>query len=244
MTTIDDTVWQGADVAQRYLSGVRGAIPLAQAQLDTMLRLVGWSRPSATTILDLGCGDGVLGSAVGAAYPNAQVVFADFSEPMLAAARKRAISHPNTVFVTVDYGDSQWQQALPQASFDIIVSGFSIHHQPDARKHALYGELFNLLAPGGVFVNIEHVASASRLGEQLFDEAFLDAMVTYQRSLGSRASRDEISAEYLNREDKAANILAPVEVQCRWLREIGFVDVDCYFKYLELAVFAGFKPVA
>ena len=38
------------------------------------------------------------------------------------------------------------------------------------------------------------------------------------------------------------NILAPVGDQCDWLREIGFEDVDCYFKIFELAVFGGRKP--
>jgi hypothetical protein len=46
----------------------------------------------------------------------------------------------------------------------------------------------------------------------------------------------------VHRPDKAANILAPVEAQCDWLREIGYEDVDCYFKVLELAVFGGRRP--
>ncbi len=33
-----------------------------------------------------------------------------------------------------------------------------------------------------------------------------------------------------------------IRSQCDWLREIGFIHVDCYLKYFELAVFAGIKP--
>ena len=44
------------------------------------------------------------------------------------------------------------------------------------------------------------------------------------------------TAEEVNR---AANILASVEDQCRWLREIGFVEVDCFWNYFELAIFGG-----
>ena len=39
--------------------------------------------------------------------------------------------------------------------------------------------------------------------------------------------------------DRHDNILAPVEEQCRWLRRIGFTDVDCFFKAFELAIFGG-----
>ncbi len=37
------------------------------------------------------------------------------------------------------------------------------------------------------------------------------------------------------------NILALVEDQCDWLREIGFSDVDCFFKLFEVAIFGGRK---
>jgi hypothetical protein len=40
---------------------------------------------------------------------------------------------------------------------------------------------------------------------------------------------------------KRENILAPVEEQCRWLRLIGFADVDCFLKVFELALFGGRK---
>lgn len=55
-------------------------------------------------------------------------------------------------------------------------------------------------------------------------------------------SRSEVAETYYYRPDKAAKILTPVELQCQWLREIGFADVDCYLKILELAVFGGRRP--
>ena len=47
--------------------------------------------------------------------------------------------------------------------------------------------------------------------------------------------------EYVRRPDRVENIVTLVEEQCAWLREIGYQDVDCYFKLLELAVFGGRK---
>lgn len=37
------------------------------------------------------------------------------------------------------------------------------------------------------------------------------------------------------------NRLERVDVQLNWLEEIGFNHVDCYFKWMELAVFGGVK---
>ncbi len=41
-------------------------------------------------------------------------------------------------------------------------------------------------------------------------------------------------------EDKSNKLLS-METQLKWLGEIGFVDVVCYWKWLEMAFFIGYK---
>ncbi len=244
-----DTAWQATGLANTYLDGVRGAIPLASVQLDILVRLAIAAQPAANSLLDLGCGDGILGHALLDAYGGnvATTVFADFSPRMLEAARSRLSNHDG-LFLEIDYAQPDWvkliENTLPATtnSFDVIVSGFSIHHQPDERKREIYAEIYNLLSPGGLFLNLEHVASASRWVEEQFEDYFIDAL--YHHHAPSGKTRDELAAEYYHRPDKSANILAPVELQCHWLREIGFENVDCYFKAFELALFGGIKPTA
>jgi SAM-dependent methyltransferase len=123
-----------------------------------------------------------------------------------------------------------------------VVSGYAIHHLPDPRKRQLYGEIFDLLKPGGLFANTEHVSSPTEWIEGISDGLFIDSFHTHHSRRGSGMSREQVAEEFLNRPDKAANILAPVELQCEWLRECGFEDVDCYFKIFELAIFGGRRP--
>ncbi len=234
------SVWNSARLAEMFLSGVRGAIPLANEQIGVMLRLLGGTGITMRRVLDLGSGDGILAAAIGEAYPRCELVLLDFNETMLDAARSRFAQRAATVqYLLKDYGEKDWPASV-EPPFDAIVSGFSIHHQPDDRKREIYGEIFGLLSPSGIFVNVEHVSSPTEWVRRLNDEHFLDSLQRWQPGV----ERQAVAEKYYFRPDKKANILAPVELQCEWLREIGYTDVDCHLKIFELAVFAGRKPRA
>jgi tRNA (cmo5U34)-methyltransferase len=234
-------VWQKTSVARTYLEGVRGAIPLAIEQIDCILRLIRLTRSKVEIFLDLGCGNGILGKSIQQQYPEAKAVFLDISETMLEAAKDDR-DEENTVFIQADFGKKKWVDVVgDRAPFDVIVSGFSIHHQSDDRKLEIYREIYQLLKPNGMFLNLEHIASLSPLGEKAFDELFVDSLYSYHQQQGGNKSREEVDREYYSRSDKTANILAPVDLQCQWLREIGFQDVDCFLKLFEIALFGGIK---
>ena len=158
-------------------------------------------------VLDLGTGDGKLMAMIGA--PGMAL---DFSPTMLEAARQRF--HAEDVEVV----EHNLNAPLPElGTFDVVVSAFAIHHCPHERKQALYAEVFDVLEPGGAFVNLEHVSSPTpELHEQFL--RLIDAP------------------------EDPSNKLLDVETQLRWLREIGFVQVDCHWKWRELALLAGVKP--
>jgi tRNA (cmo5U34)-methyltransferase len=241
---VTDTVWKLPAIVNRFLS-YRSAIPLAQEQLGIMMSILKTREQPIENFLDLGCGDGILGAAVLGEYPSAHGVLADFSEPMLEQAREGLKEYAGQLaFENLDYGDKAWVNRIsPKGPFDAIVSGYSIHHQPDVRKREVYAEIFSLLKPGGWFVNVEHVSSASQLNVDLFENHYVSARYAIEKQNGGTRTFEEIAEEYKNRPDKAANILAPVELQCDWLREIGYEEVDCYMRIYELAVFGGRKPM-
>jgi tRNA (cmo5U34)-methyltransferase len=240
---ITDEVWKLPAIVNRFLS-YRAAIPLAQEQIGVMMSILK-SRPQPVEkFIDLGCGDGILGAAILGEFPSSRGVLVDFSEPMLQQAREQLKEYSNQLtFLSLDYGNPAWTNSVQaRGPFDAIVSGYSIHHQPDARKRQIYEEIFSLLMPGGWFINIEHVSSEAQLNIDLFEHHYVSARYAMEQRDGGTRTIDQLAEEYKNRPDKAANILAPTELQCDWLRKIGYEEVDCYFRIYELAVFGGRRP--
>ncbi len=239
------SAWKKHENADSYLDGVRAAIPLIADQIALLHRIVDTTLGSVNTLLDLGCGDGALAESVLARHAGAKAVLVDFSGPMLVRAKERFDgSGMDVTLVAADLSEPSWTEALPVAQdYDLVISGFAIHHLEDSGKRELFQEIFSLLRPGGLFLNFEHVAPASSLIRELFDDLFIDNLFAYAQMTGSATTRSDVAATYHAREDQHDNILAPVESQCQWLRKVGFVDVDCYFKILELATYGGRKPV-
>jgi tRNA (cmo5U34)-methyltransferase len=235
-------VWQEEELAKHYLEGIRGGIPLAAEQLDVLLRIIHKASPKIERLLDLGCGDGILGRTIMAAHPESQCVFVDFSEHMIEEAKKKAKSDRSTFFVQ-DFGEQNWIHSLQKdAPFDLVLSGLAIHHQPDEKKRAIYRDIFDLLKPGGLFLHLEHVSSRSNWAKEVFEEYFVDSLWKHHQRQGGSKSRDAVAEEFRNNPGHASNILSPLNLQCQWLEEIGFVDVDCFFKLFEMTVFGGRKP--
>ncbi|MCB9202967.1 MAG: class I SAM-dependent methyltransferase [Flavobacteriales bacterium] len=237
MKKIDDKIWQNQQVSENFLEGIRAAIPLANTHLDFIRRLINEFSPNPKNILDLGCGDGVLGNYIQSLFPDCHIVYQDFSETMMKNAKKK--TNGKGTYILSDYSNTNWLKDLDENNnFDLIITGFSIHHQEDERKKTLYKELYNLLNTKGLFLNLEHVASKTERGEKLFWNYFKESIIEYHKPT---MTKEEVEEKYFNAKDSQANILSDVFLQMKWLEDIGFREVDCYFKTFELALFGGIK---
>jgi ubiquinone/menaquinone biosynthesis C-methylase UbiE len=238
---MEANVWKRRDVAAAFLEGRVLLIPDRERQLDVLLRILRLGVRPPRRVLDLGCGDAIILATVLEAFPEAKGIALDFSPPMLEQARTRlARFGDRATTVEADLSSPAWRTAAA-GDFDAVVSGFAIHHLPHERKRALYAEIYALLLPCGVFLNLEHVASLTLWGEELFNDAMAEHLYLQRRERGDDVTLEGVRRDYEERADRAANILALVEEQCRWLREIGFREVDCFWKYFELAIFGGVR---
>ena len=215
-TTNPVNLWTSAEHARDYL-GRADQISHRTEGEAALLECV----PAGTRrVLDLGTGDGRLLALVREemtrrGHAETEAVAVDFSPAMLEAVRKRFAGDSSVNIV-----EHNMDSPLPSlGNFDAVISSFAIHHLVHERKRALYAEVFSLLNPGGVFCNLEHVASPS----QRLHEEFLTR-------IGFTVETEDPS-----------NKLLDLETQLGWLREIGFADVDCLWKWRELALITGVR---
>jgi cyclopropane fatty-acyl-phospholipid synthase-like methyltransferase len=116
---------------------------------------------------------------------------------------------------------SRSRAPLPaRGTFDLVVSGFAVHHLAHERKRQLFGEILAILRPGGVFANLEVVQCATR---ELHEE--------FNRRIGRPGGDPE-------------DVLTEVEPQLRWMRAAGLVQVDCYWRWRGFALLVGQAPSA
>jgi ubiquinone/menaquinone biosynthesis C-methylase UbiE len=205
-------LWTSNDHARDYLERA-DSISHRQEGESALLEFI---PPTTRRILDLGTGDGRLLSLVRSQHPNTEAVAIDFSPTMLEAAGKRFAAESSVSVIAHNLDDS-----LPAlGKFDAVISSFAIHHVVHERKQSLYAEIYASLNPGGVFCNLEHVASPTpRLHKEFLER------------IGFTVETEDPS-----------NKLLDLETQLGWLREISFVDVDCHWKWRELALLVGRRP--
>jgi tRNA (cmo5U34)-methyltransferase len=213
--------------AQVYDQDRPSLIPCFDLFYGTLLRQIPFPTDAPIRVLDVGAGTGLVSSFVGQQFPNATFVLTDIAEKMLAMAKERFQASNRHDFQIRD------SRELPfRDEFDVVVSALSIHHLPDKEKQIVYANIHRALKPGGVFLHAEQVLGPTPELEAFYQKTWLDGIW----SSGLAADRVEASIKRC-----LEDLNAPLDDNLKWLREVGFKDVDCWFKYYRFAVFGGRK---
>jgi cyclopropane fatty-acyl-phospholipid synthase-like methyltransferase len=233
--------WGDEARVKYYVEHVDVAVPKREEQLTFVLELFPWPSDAPLHVLDIGAGFGALTCEILTRYPRSQVTYVDGSAEMMKLARERLAPYGKRVgFRLADLAYQSWHEQLTGA-YDAAVSALAIHHLTDERKRALYAEVFGLLKPGGVFLNDDSI-----LTPEPWQVRFMSLRYNYiqerEHALrGITRSIEEIAAERKAHSSRHQNYKAPLRDQLGWLTEAGFVSVDCFWKYLDHAIFGGIK---
>ena len=122
------------------------------AMLDTVAATTGGRAPS---VLDLAGGMGSISLRLLRRFRGAQVTLLDLDPVLLAIGRATLGSRIG--YASADLRHADWVNALPHHEYDAVLTATALHWLPSERLRQLYGEIRDVLRPGGVFVNADHM---------------------------------------------------------------------------------------
>ncbi|MFC1737288.1 class I SAM-dependent methyltransferase, partial [Candidatus Hydrogenedentota bacterium] len=195
--------------------------------------------PEGLSLLDLGCGDGILSTHINDRYPGNQFHLIDGSQEMIEKANEKLRGN-HVSFACQTFEDYIGVPAV-MSSYDFVYSANAIHHLDLAGKRQLYTKVYQEMRPSGLFVNIDPVLPASKRAETLQFRMWTDWINENLTQLGMGekvGAYDGLPEGYKQAEENKPSGLAD---QLQALEEAGFNDVDCLFKYGIFAVFGGTK---
>ncbi|MBP2045816.1 class I SAM-dependent methyltransferase [Methanobacterium aggregans] len=178
-------------------------------------------------VLDLGAGTGLLTEYLFKRYPEAEFTLMDLSGEMLAVARERFEGHSNFRYIQEDYVEEDFE-----GTYDIVISSLSIHHLSHENKEFLYKKVYDNLNMGGIFINADEVRGSTGRAEREYQRK-------HDENLESQPLTEEQKATIYKR--RQLDNPATLATTLKWFDEIGFGDVDVFYKYYEYCVIAGRK---
>lgn len=212
------------DRAEAYEDFIPRLVPFYHEINQLMLDLIPFPQEAPLKALDVGTGTGMVAGCLLDAFPNATMLAIDLSPEMLeqAAANLARLGARATV------REGRFPAAEIGEGYDVVVSSLALHHLSHADKRASFAKIFAALKPGGIFLLRDVILAPT---------PSLDARYNaiYRQGVAAHGHDDMSWFEEHTEQDNPA----PVPDQLAWLREIGFAEVSCHWRYLTMALFGG-----
>ncbi len=222
--------------AREYNIKIKKAVPKYQEMIEIIVSLLPFKKKTKIKILDLGIGTGNLSLKVLQQFPKAEISGIDKNEKMLKIASKRL----KRLSSKIELIKEDFSSFLPKEKYDAIISLLAIHHLTDFQKRKLFKRIYQILKPKGIFINGDFILSNSDFINKKsvkIEEKFLKYQKVKKVTLLTLKS---IEGKICPESD-ACDIPTTLENQIKWLKQIGFKEVDSAWKYFAFAIYCGLK---
>ena len=240
MTEFNDSQWAKPEYSRGYRDSADVFIVERKRLLEILKsfykHFVG-NKPNSS-ILDLGCGDGIVIDELLKIDNSIEATLIDGSEDMLSKAKDRLKDFKNVRFIRASFQELLNKDALLQ-NYDFIVSSLAIHHLTMEEKTVLFKTIYFHLKADGNFLNIDVVLAPSEALEQWYLLLWKEWIDERKSFLGIEGGHyEDIIWKYKDNKDNKPDILA---AQLKTLQMVGFKDVDCFYKYGIFTMYGGKK---
>jgi ubiquinone/menaquinone biosynthesis C-methylase UbiE len=214
-------------VANEYDVQRKIFIPCFQDYYQTMACFISGSIEQPKSILDLGAGTGLLTKCFYDQFPDSNFILVDVSEQMLEVARKRFRGLSNFNYIVSDYG-----KTLPNANFDLVISGLSIHHLSENDKQHLFNNIYSQLPQNGCFANFDQFNAESEIINDMYNSWWYESIKI--SALPEKEYQKWLKRRQLDQENTIVESKAMV-------KNSGFKIVECIYCYMKFGVIVARK---
>lgn len=181
-----------------------------------------------STIVDMGCSNGLSVESFVKAFPLNCFYLLDVSEPMLEECRKRFKDYP-LVFVH----DNDLRKGIPMNNVDLALSILTLQFTPIEYRQNILQDVYDKLNEGGAFIIVEKVLGNSAKIDDLFVKEY------YNLKQENGYTQEQIA----NKRKSLEGVLVPLTSSFNehLLHQVGFKYVDCFFRCLNFAGWIAIK---
>lgn len=261
MGTATETAVNWQAWLRRWDAQQTGYLPDREERFAAMFDVLGVLLPRAFLALDLCCGPGSLSARLLARFPQARCIAAD-KDPALLAMGEGALGDfgGRLRWVDTDLLTAEWADRIGGAQVDAVLSTTALHWLTSDQLARVYGRLGQLIRPGGVFLNGDHikfgphvphfrrVADAVKQArrESPHERQGVEKWDDWWTALAQEPGAAEVLAERERRfADRTREGTNPgFDFQVGALREAGFGEVDVIWQNLDNRVLVAIRPAA
>ena len=226
--------WLDEEKARRWSPTGKPGQALRGERIGIVLQLAAVHEPAR--ILDLGCGIGDIGAEALRRFRRASLVALDGAPVMVERSKATLASLGDRARVVGAPLESDWV-AETGGDFDVAISSESLHHLTSEEKQVVFGRVFEVLAPGGVFIVNDRIAFPEDVWPHYV--ALWDGV---RAASGFEPFPPDLSyGEYKHQEAAGGDQPDDIEDQMVWMLEAGFEAVECFWRHANKAIWAGFK---
>lgn len=238
MSKFKKSRWSDSEFSKNYRDEASIYLPFRQQFIEiTKSRYAHFfDKNIEANVLDLGCGDGLFIHELLTSFSPASITLIDGSAEMLEAAKIRLGENRNLNFIHMSFQELLSGELLND-NFDFIYSSLAIHHLPFEEKKQMYAYIYKLLSPSGCFVHYDVVVPPSTKIEKWY----LSLWRQWIKEHPAKEMCEKLLGIPDQYKDNTDNIPDTLASQMEVLGEIGFKEVDCYFKYGIFSLFGGVK---
>lgn len=245
--TTSPNQWSESD-SNLFLDLAEIFVPARAEQTSALLQLIPAQTNEEFTVVELAAGEGKLAEAILERFPRCHYLALDGSEAMRARAQQRLARFGERLEIRpFELAEQTWRAQLP-AQVRCVLSSLCVHHLNGSGKRRLFHDMLKHLEPGGALLLADIILPASQQIANFFAQQY-DEIVREQSTAicGDLSGYEEFQKQKWNyfRYDFGKPDLydqpSLLSDQLRWLQEVNFGQIDCYWMRAGHAIYGGYK---